>query len=492
MLLCGSAIDFQFAEQFAEQVYYWINISLFIVYLVVVISCVVVVVSENKNPIRALSWTLALLFLPVVGVVFYLFFGRSLKGKAMVSRKVRRKLLQRSRPRQQSFGSERLEAEQAKKIKLAHNLCHAHLDRNNSVEIFTDGRSKFDRLKEDISNARDFIFIQYYIYSDDRLGNEITDLLAQKVREGVKVKVLYDHVGSFSTKNSFFARMRKQGIDSHPFFRVTFRKLANRINWRNHRKLAIIDGRIGYIGGMNIADRYVETAPDGRIWRDTHLRLEGPVIESLMYSFAVDWNFLRPDADVQPLSVMQYEEAGDVAMQLVTSGPIDKWSNLVLCFQQAIASARKRIYIQTPYFLPTDALLKALQGAALSGVDVRVMIPEKTDSVLLGYGSRSYIDDCLKAGVKVYLYTPGMLHAKTMIIDDDFVTTGSVNFDFRSFENNFEANVLIYSESVNRQMRDIFFQDLSGCRKLTLSRWRSRPRAERVMESLVRLFAPIL
>ena len=472
--------------------YYWINISLFIVYLVVVISCVVVVVSENKNPIRALSWTLALLFLPVVGVVFYLFFGRSLKGKAMVSRKVRRKLLQRSRPRQQSFGSERLEAEQAKKIKLAHNLCHAHLDRNNSVEIFTDGRSKFDRLKEDIRNACDFIFIQYYIYSDDRLGNEITDLLAQKVRDGVKVKVLYDHVGSFSTKNSFFARMRKQGIDSHPFFRVTFRKLANRINWRNHRKLAIIDGRIGYIGGMNIADRYVETAPDGRIWRDTHLRLEGPVIESLMYSFAVDWNFLRPDADVQPLSVMQYEEAGDVAMQLVTSGPIDKWSNLVLCFQQAIASARKRIYIQTPYFLPTDALLKALQGAALSGVDVRVMIPEKTDSMLLGYGSRSYIDDCLKAGVKVYLYTPGMLHAKTMIIDDDFVTTGSVNFDFRSFENNFEANVLIYSESVNRQMRDIFFQDLSGCLKLTLSRWRSRPRAERVMESLVRLFAPIL
>ena len=492
MLLCGSAIDFQFAEQFAEQVYYWINISLFIVYLVVVISCVVVVVSENKNPIRALSWTLALLFLPVVGVVFYLFFGRSLKGKAMVSRKVRRKLLQRSRPRQQSFGSERLEAEQAKKIKLAHNLCHAHLDRNNSVEIFTDGRSKFDRLKEDIRNACDFIFIQYYIYSDDRLGNEITDLLAQKARDGVKVKVLYDHVGSFSTKNSFFARMRKQGIDSHPFFRVTFRKLANRINWRNHRKLAIIDGRIGYIGGMNIADRYVETAPDGRIWRDTHLRLEGPVIESLMYSFAVDWNFLRPDADVQPLSVMQYEEAGDVAMQLVTSGPIDKWSNLVLCFQQAIASARKRIYIQTPYFLPTDALLKALQGAALSGVDVRVMIPEKTDSMLLGYGSRSYIDDCLKAGVKVYLYTPGMLHAKTMIIDDDFVTTGSVNFDFRSFENNFEANVLIYSESVNRQMRDIFFQDLSGCLKLTLSRWRSRPRAERVMESLVRLFAPIL
>lgn len=472
--------------------YFWINISLLIIYLVIVISCVVVVVSENKNPIRALSWTLALLFLPIVGVVFYLFFGRSLKGKTMINRKVRRKLLERSRPKQHSFDRSHLSADQIRMIKLAQNLCHAPLDRNNNVNIFTDGRSKFDSLKKDITEAQDFIFIQYYIYSDDRLGNEITDLLAEKVRQGVRVKVLYDHVGSFSTRNRFFARMRELGIDSHPFFRVTFRKLANRINWRNHRKLVIIDGRIGYIGGMNIADRYVDKSPDGRIWRDTHLRVEGPIIESMMYSFAVDWNFLRPDTEVQPLSMMKYNERGDVDMQLVTSGPVDKWNNLVLCFQQAIASAKKRLYIQTPYFLPTDALLKALQGAALSGVDVRIMIPEKTDSVLLGYGSRSYIDDCLKAGIKIYLFTPGMLHAKTMVIDDDFVTTGSVNFDFRSFENNFEANLLIYSATVNQQMRDIFFDDLSGCRKLTLLRWRTRPLSQRVIESLVRLFAPIL
>lgn len=472
--------------------YFWINISLLIIYLVIVISCVVVVVSENKNPIRALSWTLALLFLPIVGVVFYLFFGRSLKGKTMINRKVRRKLLEHSRPKQHSFDRSHLSADQIRMIKLAQNLCHAPLDRNNNVNIFTDGRSKFDSLKKDITEAQDFIFIQYYIYSDDRLGNEITDLLAEKVRQGVRVKVLYDHVGSFSTRNRFFARMRELGIDSHPFFRVTFRKLANRINWRNHRKLVIIDGRIGYIGGMNIADRYVEKSSDGRIWRDTHLRVEGPIIESMMYSFAVDWNFLRPDAEVQPLSMMKYNEQGNVDMQLVTSGPVDKWNNLVLCFQQAIASAKKRLYIQTPYFLPTDALLKALQGAALSGIDVRIMIPEKTDSVLLGYGSRSYIDDCLKAGIKIYLFTPGMLHAKTMVIDDDFVTTGSVNFDFRSFENNFEANLLIYSATVNQQMRDIFFDDLSGCRKLTLLRWRTRPLSQRVIESLVRLFAPIL
>lgn len=472
--------------------YFWINIVLFALYFTVVISCVVVVISENKNPIRAVSWTLALLFLPVIGLIFYFFFGRSLKGKSMVSRKLRRKLLEKSRPKQHSFDGSGLDTSQIHMVKLAHNLCHAHLDRNNKVEIFTDGKSKFDALKNDILNAKNFIFLQYYIYSDDILGNEILNLLALKAKEGVMVRVLYDHVGSFSTKNSFFSRMRSLGVDCHPFFRVTFRKLANRINWRNHRKISIIDGKIGYIGGMNIADRYVEDAPDGRIWRDTHLRVEGDIIESLLYSFAVDWNFLRPDSEARPVKIEGYEASGDIPMQLVTSGPIDKWNNLVLCFLQAIASAKKRIYIQTPYFLPTDALLKALQGAALSGVDVRIMMPEKTDSILLGYGSRSYISDCLKAGVKIYFYLPGMLHAKTMIIDDDFVTSGSVNFDFRSFENNFEANLLIYSGDVNRRMRDIFFEDLSFSRKVTLSQWRMRGRFEKIMEALVRLFSPIL
>lgn len=472
--------------------YHWIIIALLLVYFVVVISCVVVVVSENKNPIRAISWTLALLFLPVIGVVFYLFFGRSLKGKAMISKKVRRKLLERSRPKQHVFENAGLDSEQIQKVKLAHNLCHAHLELNNSVVIFTNGKKKFDQLMEDMRNAQQYIYLQYYIYSDDKLGNRLLDLLSEKVKEGVQVKVLYDHVGSFSTSNKFFKRMRELGIDAHPFFRVTFRKLANRINWRNHRKIAIIDGRIGYIGGMNVADRYVEESPGGRIWRDTHIRLEGPIIESLLYSFAMDWNFMRPDSDVQAIASREYHDAGNVAMQLVVAGPIDRWNNLVLCFQKAIASARKRLYIQTPYFLPTDALLKALQGAALSGVDVRIMMPEKTDSVLLGYGSRSYIDDCLKAGIKIYFYLPGMLHAKTMIVDDNFVTTGSVNFDFRSFENNFEGNLMIYSDEINKKMREIFFEDMQSCKKITVTQWRTRPWFSRLMESLVRLFAPIL
>lgn len=472
--------------------YFWISIFLIALYFFIVISCVIVVVSENKNPIRAIAWTIALLALPVVGVVFYLFFGRSLKGHAMVSRKTRRRLLENSRPGKQNFNRIDLNRNQRLMVKLAYNLCSAHLDLNNSVEIFTDGNDKFEQLKRDIQNARHYIYLQYYIYSDDRLGNELLCLLAAKAKEGVKVRVLYDHVGSFSTSNAFFRRMRQLGIEAHPFFRVTFRKLANRINWRNHRKIAVIDGLIGYIGGMNVADRYVELSPKGRYWRDTHLRVKGPVIESMLYSFAVDWNFLRPEKEIETLPVGDFGEPGNVAMQLVTSGPIDSQSTLVLSFQRAISSARKRVYIQTPYFLPTDTLLKSLQAAALSGVDVRIMIPKQTDAFWLQFGSQSYISDLLSAGAKVYFYLPGMLHAKTMIVDDDFATTGSVNFDFRSFENNFEGNLLIYSESVNREMRDIFFRDIEESEKVVPTVWKQRPRAQKIFEALVRLFAPIL
>lgn len=463
-----------------------------VAYFAIIISCIVVVLSENRNPIRSMAWTVSLLFLPVVGLVVYLFFGRSLKGRHIMSRHNKRKILHNVSLPKVNLDDTPLSSSEKQLVKLAYTLTRYPLTKNNSIRIFTEGESKFKSLIDDLRSARHTIYLQYYIFNDDRIGEEIADILITKVREGVSVKVIYDHVGSLGTRGRFFRKMMENGVDVHPFFRVTFPQLANRINWRNHRKIVVIDGKIGYIGGMNIADRYVEKSTDGRIWRDTHLRVEGPVIESMMYSFSVDWNFQRPDDEVQPITARTYDEAGDVDMQLVTSGPIDKWNNLVLCFQQAIASAKKRIYIQTPYFLPTDALLKALQGAALTGVDVRIMIPEQTDSILLGYGSRSYIDDCLKAGVKVYLFTPGMLHAKTMIIDDDFVTTGSVNFDFRSFENNFEANLLIYSDKVNRQMRDIYFHDLSACKKLTLSNWRSRSRWNRTIEALVRLFAPIL
>lgn len=462
--------------------------ALWLLYAVTIISCIVVVLSENRNPIRSLAWVIALIFLPGVGLVFYLFFGRSLRGRALISRRNKRKLFRAQQMRHDLKAHELTDTEQ-QVVKLTHRVSRYPFTLNNRARIFTSGEEKFEALKKDLRNASESIYLQYYIFLDDRLGTEIADILVEKARQGVDVKVIYDHVGSFSASGKFFKKMNEGGVEAHPFFRVTFPQLANRINWRNHRKIVIIDHKIGYIGGMNIADRYLKSTS----WRDTHLRLEGDIVESLIYAFSIDWSFMNNDSLPTKNEKMPEGNApNETGMQLITSGPTETWDNLELIFLKAIAGATKSVYIQTPYFLPTDSLLRALEAAALANIDVRIMLPIKSDSRMLGYASFSYVTQCLKAGIKVYLYKPGMLHSKVMIIDDSFVTTGSVNFDFRSFENNFESNVLIYDKALNRQMKDIFFSDLEQCRKVTLSQWRKRPRLMRTLESLLRLLSPIL
>lgn len=480
--------------------YFW-NIytisALWLLYAVTIISCIVVVLSENRNPIRSLAWVIALIFLPGIGLIFYAFFGRSMRGRHMISRRNKRKLFH-SQHERHNLKDHPLTETERQVVKLTHKVSRYPFTLNNKAKIFTNGPEKFEALKKDLNDARSTIYLQYYIFQDDKLGNEIADILITKAREEVEVKVIYDHVGSFSASSKFFKRMNEGGVETHPFFRVTFPQLANRVNWRNHRKIVIIDNKVGYIGGMNIADRYLGTESDeGKkkdigVWRDTHLRLEGDIVKSLLYAFSIDWNFLKNDVLLYGEDEKPVEEKNETGMQLITSGPTDPLDNLELTFLKAIAGASKCVYIQTPYFLPTDSLLRALEAAALANVDVRIMLPAKSDSRLLGYASFSYITQCLKAGIKVYLYLPGMLHSKVMIVDDSFITTGSVNFDFRSFENNFEGNVLIYDKGINREMKDIFFEDLKECRKVTLSQWRQRPRLMRSLESLLRLLAPIL
>lgn len=462
------------------------------IYYLIVIGIIIVILSENRNPIRSIAWCVALLALPVLGVIFYLFFGRSMKGRHMLSRHNKRKLLHNFNTRSESFDQLPITDGNRSIIKLAFSLTHTPLTINNDLQIFTSGKEKFDSLIQDLNKAKKLIYIQYYIFSDDCLGHSISDILIRKAREGVIVKVLYDHVGSFSSRKKFFRKMKENGVETHPFFRVTFPQLANRINWRNHRKLVIIDNTIGYIGGMNIADRYLLGQKDGSQWRDTHFRLKGDIVKSLIYSFVIDWYFLKDPDYSTDLRFPPNPVHNDCAMQLITSGPLDSWNNISLCFLKAITSAKKSIFIQTPYFLPPDTLMNALEAAALAKLDVRIMMPRKTDSLLLQLASYSYITRCLKSGIKVYLYNPGMLHAKAMTVDDDFTTAGSTNFDFRSLENNFESNLLIYDRSINKQMRDIFFSDLKECEKLKYSQWRHRPRPQRALESFVRLFAPIL
>lgn len=468
-----------------------------ILYGITAVAIICVVVSENRNPVKTLAWITVLILLPVAGIILYIFFGRSLRHVRMISRKKRQRLTNRDDIKhlmqsQPVVHYDTIKSERQQMISLVSSVKGSPFLANNEVNIFTNGKDKFDAFKRDLLAAEKYIHIQYYIIENDKIGNEIGDILKQKVREGVKVRVLYDHVGSFHFDMSYFKKLRKAGVEVYPFMQITFPEFANRINWRNHRKIVVIDGKIGYIGGMNIADRYID---GGKMkhWRDTHLRVTGDIVAALQVSFAIDWNFMKRELieeqveTVQPGSIVN-----PIGMQLVTGGPTSQWVNMAFVFQKAIDSANKCVYIQTPYFLPSDPLLKALQVAALSKVDVRLMIPRKPDSILLRYASYSYIKQCLTAGIKIYFYEPGMLHAKVVVIDDDFVTTGSTNFDFRSFEHNFESNVLIYSQEFNQRMKDVMLEDMKNSTRISLRQWRKRPIWQKAVESVVRLFGPLL
>lgn len=458
---------------------------------------ILIILSENRNPVKSLAWVTVLLLLPVVGLILYLFFGRNIKNTRMISRRNRRRLRRGEKRVHTDLRKLGLSGASLQQINLGRSLTGAQFYPDNHVEVFTDGRSKFDSLLADLRKARHSINMQYYIFEDDEIGRQVADILIEKAAAGVIVRLIYDHVGSFSVRSRFFRELRSKGVAAHPFFKVTFPQLGTRVNWRNHRKIVVIDRSVGYLGGMNVADRYIDGGTFDT-WRDTHVRVVGPVVAALQYSFAVDWAFMSgelieelPKAD-EGVFLPAPGAHSKVGAQLLVSGPTHQWANIALAFHKAIANAQRRVFIQTPYFLPTEALLKALQSAALAHVDVRILIPVRSDSAMLTSASNSYISECLRAGIKIYRYTAGMLHSKMIIVDDEFVSIGSTNFDFRSFECNFESNLFFFSRELNSRMLDTFNADLSKSVRIEASAWRKRPLRQKIAESVLRLLSPVL
>lgn len=468
---------------------YWL---LIIAYGITVISIVGIVLSENRNPVKSLAWITVLLLFPVGGLILYLFFGRSIKNAHMISRRNKRKLRQ-GESTVTTVIPENYTPEMRQLTELGRSLCGATFYPDNRVEVYSSGRDKFEALFNDIRAAEEYIHLQYYIIEDDHIGRALRDALIERAKAGVKVRVIYDDFGCWGVSRKFFRSMREAGIDIHPFFKVVFPPFATRINWRNHRKLAVIDGEVAYVGGMNVADRYIDGGSKFGCWRDTHMRITGPAVAAVQYSFAVDWSFMGQSLLQEPVDMSLPKGPGEAAgLQMMRCGPTSEWSNVSLYMLKAIGNAKKRVYIQTPYFLPTDAMLSALQAAALSRVDVRVMIPLKSDSSTLTLASYSYIMECLRAGIKIYLFEAGMLHSKTMMIDDRLSAIGSANIDFRSFEHNFEETMFIFSSEVNTTLRAQFMADLQQSTRVRASVWRRRPIMQKAKESIVRLLSPVL
>lgn len=478
-------------------IFWCFSAALFITTIVVV----AIVISENRNPVRSLAWVTVLLVVPVLGLFLYFIFGRDIKSKrAALSKNLKRKLRKQERAMKLDIARLPFSEESLGIIRMADSVCGATLHLNNSATVYDSGHQKFKDLFDDIATAKQYLFIQYYIIENDATGRRLAQLLAQKAREGVKVYLIYDPVGSVSTSKKFFKEMTDAGVNIKPFIPVRFPGFGTRINWRNHRKQCVIDGKIAYVGGMNVAERYITGGNTFDSWRDIHMRVTGNAVMGVQRSFITDWSFMSdsvdelPEADfkIEPMPRQVKDDNANLMMQLVRSGPTSQWYNIELLYLKAIGSSRRRVYLETPYFLPTEGLLNALQTASLSGCDVRILMPMRSDSAVLTFASSSYITECLRAGIKVYLYKPGMLHSKMLIIDDEIVSIGSTNFDFRSFEHNFELTMLVFSKSFNERMTDLFRQGLARSERVNAATWAKRSRWRRMKESFMRLLAPIL
>lgn len=471
------------------------------------------VVLDNRQPAKTMAWVLVILFIPIVGVLLYVFLGVSHRRERMVSQRLLDELTKRSMLGFVEQHDLRIPERHKQLVDLFINQNLSLPFRDNRVDIMTDGYAFFPELLRDIASATHHIHIDIYIFEDDALGRLVSDALRAKARAGVMVRVIYDDVGCWRVSRRFFEDMRKDGVECVSFLPVHFPSFTSKANYRNHRKLIIIDGRVGYVGGMNIALRYVKGIVDfkktdaqggetkGLPWRDTMLRLTGGVVYALQRAFLIDWYFvdrtLITDRSYYPSSVATLHAQGEstqaLLAQLVTSGPTAPYTEIMQGYVRLILSARRYIYIETPYFMPNEPVLFALKTAAMAGVDVRVICPHYSDTRFTDWASRSYLRELHEAGVAVWLYEAGFLHSKLMVSDDSVATCGSTNIDFRSFENNFESNVFLFDEGTALRLKKVFLDDQKQSVNIASVQGRLHPRFYvRLWESLARLLSPLL
>jgi len=470
---------------------------LWCIYLFTVVPTITVILLENRNPVKSLSWILVLIFLPVLGIIIYLYLGQDYRKQKIVAKRSIRRLHDRPKMHLEELDVENSSLSPHSKhlIQLLQKNSEASAFKDSRVTLYTNGVDTFQALFAAIESAKKEIHVEFYIIENDTLGKQFRELLMRKAKEGVRIRLIFDYVGSFHFKRGPQNELRAAGVELFAFlpahFKITIRK--NRINYRNHRKIVIIDGKVGFTGGLNIADRYLTGNKLG-FWRDTFIKIQGPAVHGLQNAFLTDWFFvsrqlLSGDRYFPPIP--PFPEQNNV-VQIVTSGPDSDWENIMQGIFVAITSATQYVYVQTPYFMPTDVIMSALQTAALGGVDVRVMMPERTDTPMTQSCSYSNITQSLEAGVKIYLYRKAFMHSKAIVIDDHLSTVGSSNMDFRSYEQNFELNAFIYDDNIAEKLKEIFLTDQEMCTEITLNEWRNRPLWTRVKESVSRLFSPLL
>jgi cardiolipin synthase A/B len=470
-----------------------------LVFLLTSVPIAFIIILEKRSPFKTAAWILVLVLLPVIGLVFYLFFGQEYRKQKLFSRRgikalaryrrVTSKQLRRLQKMEiqlpQPFGNYR------KIISLLLNNSHAVLTTGNQLKILNDGRKTTDSIFEALEKAKHHIHLEYYIIDNDQTGNRLKEILIRKRGQGVEVRVIIDDVGSWGLGKSYIDSLKNAGIEIYSFMEVRFPRLTGRVNYRNHRKIVIVDGEIGFTGGINMADRYIKGLEKIGPWRDTHLRLEGDAVTCMQVVFAADWFFVKGENLWGDEYFHPFSETMGVPVQISASGPDSDWDGIGQAIFSAIANAQKEVFIVTPYLMPPPAITTALKTAALGGIDVRIIIPEKSDAHIPKWCSFSYVEELLEAGVRIFFYQNGFIHSKLVMVDGVFSTVGTANLDFRSLETNFEVNAFIYDEHFTRQLNAFFKVDIRHSREIILSEWRKRPWYKKTRESLAYFISPL-
>lgn len=457
---------------------------------------------ERKDPRSTLLWIMVVNFLPIFGFLAYLYLGVDINKSAHFRKKEKHEAALRAEqlakstpwPRDHEFLQRPWIRPYEGMIHMHHVSAKSLYSDNNRVQLFFDGEELFQQIAYDLSRATHSIEVQFYIFKSDELGSALLEILERKAREGVKVKILIDGMGGRFFSREWKKRMVKAGVELAVFFPATLPLVNVRFNYRNHRKIVVIDHKIGYLGGFNVGNEYLSLSKRMGYWRDTHLRIEGNAVNCLAERFYYDFAFAsdyHTHIDM-PSFYKPQPDAGDVAMNIVTSGPDSIWPSIRNGYAEMIQTAKKRIYIQTPYFTPDTGIINSLKIAALTGCDVRIMIPNKPDHIFVYWASLSHLGELLDAGVRGFTYERGFLHSKVVLVDDVLSSIGTANFDERSFQLNFEVNSFIYDKDINEQVANQFHEDMKYCREITLESYAKRSRFIKVKESVSRLFSPIL
>lgn len=482
----------------------WTLILLYVLitsYLLTIIAVTYGVVLENRTPVRTLAWIAVLVFVPFIGLLFYLYFGVNYRKVKMFSMKGLGDIKwlqymsedQKQRIRKTELLRTEDMGEMHKLMTLLLNNSKALLTRYNKVEILNNGEETFPAVFSALSEARKYIHLEYYILERGKLLDRLIEILIAKAKAGVEVRVIYDDVGSWRLPKKRIQEMREAGIQVYPFLPVRFHKIANKANYRNHRKIIVIDGETAFVGGLNFADRYLTGVPGIGVWRDTHLKVKGEVVTSLQTVFLIDWYFVRQELLLNREEYLPHvREDGNVLTQVVSSGPDSDWASIQQAYFTLINMAKRYVFISTPYFMPGETTLNCIKAAAMGGVDVRILLPHRSDSFLAHWCSRSFVEELLEAGVKVYWYGKGINHSKVIVVDGIVASVGTANVDMRSFDQNFEVNLIVYDRDFARNVAAFFMKDLKESREESMSRWKFRSKKDKVRESVTRLFAPLL